>query len=144
MRLVIIFSLLFSIQNLYAQISIEQDNKSSADSIYILKKGLGFKYYHKGNQLNLKGISDLVKSNPEAKKNMRISKGLLAPAYLLSFSGGFMIGYGIGSAISGGKANMAVVGPGIGAWAAGIAMGIVSDKKRASAIKKYNAGLKKL
>ena len=60
---------------------------------------------------------------------------------ILSYAGGFMIGWPIGTAIGGGKPAWALAGIGGGLVAVAIPLSISSNKKMETAVRQYNAGL---
>jgi hypothetical protein len=62
-------------------------------------------------------------------------------ATVLGYAGGFLIGWPIGTAIGGGKANWGLAGIGAGILAIAFPVASGADKKTKQAVELYNASL---
>ena len=96
-------------------LSLSVFSQSNNDSIQRVKSAGGYQYEQFGHTLTLENMTDVMKSNPLATKYIKSAKGSIGIATVLGYGGGFLIGYPIGTAIAGGKANwtMAIIGCGL-------------------------------
>jgi hypothetical protein len=72
-----------------------------SDTIQI-KRGYGVSFYQKNRKLSPKVLLSITSSNPEAYKEMKIAKGKSDASGICSFIGGFLIGWPLGTLLSGG------------------------------------------
>jgi uncharacterized membrane protein YfcA len=109
--------------NLYSQ-----DEKK----LMMSKDFWGYKFYEEGNLISKQQVMKLLQSNPEAIKIFKEGNANLAPASILGFAGGFMIGWPIGQSLGGKK------DPNWGLAAGGLGLVIVGAVFEKSFKKKVN------
>lgn len=115
---------------------------TTPDSITSKKVFGGYQYFQDGKMLTLPQLTNLMKTNTEAYKLVKsaiVTNGFLS---VLSYAGGFCIGYPIGQALGGGEPvwELAAVGAGLIAVAIPIANGVT--KKMNNAVEVYNRGVR--
>ena len=107
-----------------------------------IKKTFGTNTLFQNNKrISNSKVLEMMKSNTDAYHLMKSAKTSAIWSKILGFAGGFMVGYPIGSAIGGGKANWTLVGVGAGFIVAAIPLNSTFNKKSTKAIKLYNAGV---
>ena len=109
------------------------------DTIQIKKAGT---YISNGKKLTPKQLFALTKTNPEADVVMKRAKSNFNTGSIFSSAGGFLLGWQLGAAISGGKASWAGAGIGAGLIAASIPFSAAYVKHSKQAVTLYNNGLK--
>lgn len=114
---------------------------SDTPSEITIKKGLTTRYYHQGVPLTNPELAGLLSLNKAAHAEYKKSKGSMAGAMILSFAGGFCIGWPIGTAIAGGDANWTLAAIGGGLILLSIPFTLDANKKVENAIDIYNGGL---
>jgi hypothetical protein len=78
----------------------------TVDSIIVKTRLLSTDYYYAGSKLNsIKSISRVVRDNPKAISKIKAAETLATVGNIFGFAGGFLIGWPIGSAMSGEEAN---------------------------------------
>lgn len=112
---------------------------SETDSIEIKLKSGVYRMYQNGQLLNQKSLQRILKVNPQAYQQFRSAKSSNTFATVLSYAGGFLIGWPLGTAIGGGKPNWAIAGIGAGLVGLSIPISIKTKRKFYGAIKEYNA-----
>ena len=128
------------------RIIYEKDNASlilHSDSIISEKKGIGYNYYLNGRKLNISELDDILKINDLAYEKFKSAKGISVIANIFAGAGGFCIGYPIGYALGGGKANWALAGIGAGLIVIAIPILSSAEKKAREAVDIYNKGIRK-
>jgi len=115
--------------------------QSVADSISFKKVALGTVFQQNGKNLVTRDLVEITSSNPEAYKEMKTAKGNLDAGNVFGFAGGFLIGWPIGSAISGTEANWALAGIGAGLIVVSIPFTAGFNKHARNAVSIYNSGL---
>jgi hypothetical protein len=120
-------------------VSIVAHAQMPADTIEIKKN----QYRKQGVLLGEKQMMQIMSNNPEALKEMAIAKKKARAARVFSGIGGGLIGYSIGVAIGGGKANWnpAAIGAGI-VLAAGIPLSVSYNRHTRAAVNIYNKDIK--
>jgi len=85
------------------------------DTIQVVKMGSGYRFKYKGEELTGLRLEDVIDNNAEAARYFNKAKGSAGFGNVLGYAGGFMIGWPIGTALGGGKANwtMAAIGCGL-------------------------------
>ncbi len=108
------------------------------DTISMQKLFSGYAFYQNGERLNTNQVSDVLTSNPEAYEKYEDACSLGLAAGLLSYAGGFLIGWPIGTAIGGGEPNwnLALIGTGLVAISLPLSRG--SNKRAVQAIDIFN------
>ena len=130
-------TLFTAILMLFASLSFAQNQ---TDSITVKKKGV---YLQNGKILKPKELLEITKNNPEAYALMKKAQTNYAFANVFSFTGGFMIGWQLGSLIGGGEANWGVAGAGAGTILIAIPFSSAYIKHSQNAVDLYNADLSK-
>jgi len=85
------------------------------DTIQVAKMGSGYRFKYKGEELTGLRLEDVIQNNAEAARYFNKAKVSASFGSVLGYAGGFMIGWPIGTALGGGKANwtMAAIGCGL-------------------------------
>jgi len=113
-----------------------------SDTISI-KKSLGnITFVKNGNTHNINDLKDLVATNSDAVKYATKSSSHNTLAFSFSFSGGFLIGWPLGTYLYGGDPEWALLGVGAGLLAVGIVFDHSAKKNARKAVEIYNSGLK--
>ncbi|MFD2247842.1 hypothetical protein [Pontibacter ruber] len=118
-------------------------NAQSQGEIVVKRNAIGNAYFLNGQLLSRNELLYVLESNPEAKKELKIAYRNNAPATILSYAGGFLIGYPIGAQLGGGEPNWKVAGVGLGLMALSFPFTSAIRKHEHNAISIYNNGLKK-
>ena len=86
--------------------------QTRSDSILVVKKAMGTAFQKDGMYLTPRQLTDLSRNYPDALSEMKKAKANLGAMSVFSYAGGFMIGWPIGTALAGGKANWTLAGVG--------------------------------
>ena len=113
----------------------------NAQKIEVEKLLLGYKYTQNGNQMSMKDLVKTMESNQQAFNLIKKARLNNTLASIIGFAGGWLIGWPIGTAIGGGKANWTLVGIGAGIVAIGIPISSSASKKARQAVELYNSSL---
>lgn len=131
-RLIILFSLLvFSTLSTWAQ----------NDSIIATKTFGGYKFEHNGKIVNPKAMLTIMDQNQEALIYMKKAKTNSDLSLVLSFSGGFFIGWPVGTAIAGGDPTWFLAGIGAGLLLVGIPVARAANTNALKAVEIYNSSM---
>jgi hypothetical protein len=106
-----------------------------------IKKALGTVFRQHGKNLKPNQLLNITQPNPEAYKEMKTAKSNYAAGSLIGFAGGFLIGWPLGTALSGGKANWALAGVGAGLFVISIPFTSAYTRHAKNAVRLYNKGL---
>lgn len=112
-----------------------------AQKIDIEKVGGGHKFTQNGIVLTMDNLSSKVASNKESVRLINKAKSTATFVTILGYAGGGLIGYPLGTAIGGGKANWGIAGIGAGLLAIAFPIAAGADKKTKQAVELYNASL---
>ncbi len=112
-----------------------------AQKIEMKKVFGGYQYTQNGNRMTIAKLTKTMESNAEAFKFMKKAKSNHVLASILGGAGGALIGFPIGTAISGGDANWALAGIGAGLVAIGIPISSGVNKNAKKAVDLYNSDL---
>ena len=112
-----------------------------AQKIEIDKVGGGHKFTQNGVVLTIDNLSSKVASNEESLRLINKAKSSATFATILGYAGGGLIGWPVGTAIGGGKANWGIAGIGAGLLAIAFPVAAGADKKTKQAVELYNASL---
>jgi hypothetical protein len=115
-------------------------SQKSSDSTKIIQK-VGKVYLQNGKVLSLNNLSLILEENEKASAELKKAKANVAPMYLLSFSGGFLIGWPLGTALGGGKPEWWMLGAGAGLILCTIPLQIGFNKHLCNAVTIYNSDL---
>ena len=132
-RTFIFFIFLLCFSQLFAQ--------SNTDTIEV-KNGLGVVFKQNGKNLPPRLLLKITESNAVAFKEMQIAKSNSSVSNVFGIPGGFLVGWTLGTAIGGGKANWAVAGIGAGLIVISIPFSTAYSRHAKNAVRIYNAGLK--
>ncbi|MBU2940570.1 hypothetical protein KO494_13565 [Lacinutrix sp. C3R15] len=101
----------------------------------------GYTFYEDGNKIPLNALIEKVSPHAEVLHLVKMSKTKGVFATVISFSGGALIGWPIGAAISGGDPNWVLAGIGAGLAIVAIPVGASAKKDAEKAVGLYNATL---
>jgi hypothetical protein len=114
--------------------------QTRTDSIEI-KKSFGTVFRQQGRNLTPQLLTDIVKNDPEAYKEMQQAKTNHTVATVFNYAGGFLVGYPLGTTLAGGKANWKLAGIGAGLLAISIPFTAGYTKHAVKAINNYNSSV---
>lgn len=86
---------------------------AQSDSITSTKIFGGYKFEQKGEVLRPKVLQDIMEGDQEAYAMMTKAKSNLDVGNVFSFTGGFLVGWSLGSVIGGGEINYLLAGIGV-------------------------------
>ncbi|MGN7783063.1 hypothetical protein ACTJIJ_00995 [Niabella sp. 22666] len=109
------------------------------DAIEIRKRFGGVTFYQNGTQLKSRELKNTLKTRAEAYNIYQSSKAVTTVSTILGYTGGFMMGWSLGTALGGGKPNWAIGGVGAGLVAVSIPLSISANKKVKRAVDSYNS-----
>ena len=115
--------------------------QSETDSISMKKVFGGYQFYQGEKRLNVKQLVNTMKPNEEAYSQMKSAKSSYTTASVISFAGGFMVGWPVGTAIGGGEPNWTLAGIGAGLLVVSIPISQKFNKQAKQAVDTYNLGL---
>jgi hypothetical protein len=115
----------------------------ASDTIEIQQK-LGKVYLMDDKPMLARDLYSLLNTNEEAAVKVKQAKSNLFPLYLFSITGGFMIGWPIGTAIAGGDANWTLALIGVGLVGLSIPFQVGYNKNIYNAVRIYNTDLQTL
>jgi len=121
--------------------SVVVNAQNQPDTITVNKVKGGYQYLMDGKVLTLPELESLLNKNTESSELYKSAKETNGFLSVLSYAGGFLVGYPIGQAIGGGEAlwELAAVGAGLIVIAIPIANGVT--KKMNKAVQIYNSGI---
>lgn len=113
---------------------------SVRDTIQYQKTGTGYQFILHNETLTFDKLGKVMQDNPESMKFYKQAKGTSGIITVLSYAGGFLIGYPIGTMLGGGKPEwtMAAIGCGLIVIAIPIANG--ANNNLLNAVQAYNQG----
>jgi len=117
------------------------DREAIRDTIQYQKNGMGYKFTLNNETLTLDKLGNVMQDNPTSMEFFKKAKGTFGIISVLSYAGGFLIGYPLGTLLGGREQpnwTLAVIGCGL----IGIAIPITSgaDKNLLKAVQVYNQG----
>jgi hypothetical protein len=118
-------------------------SQNLSDTIEVQQR-LGKVYLQHDKLLPSRDLHSILNSNENAAPEVKQAKANLAPLYLFSCAGGFMIGWPLGTAIGGGDPQWGLAAIGAGLVVLAIPFQIGYNKHIALAVKIYNSDLKKI
>lgn len=113
----------------------------NAQKIDIEKVFGGYKYTQNNTLMSIGDLASVMESNTEAFEIMKKGRSNRSIAAVLSFAGGGLIGWPLGTSLGGGNANWTLAGIGAGVIAVAIPISLSANKKINQAIELYNASL---
>jgi hypothetical protein len=117
--------------------------QSTSDSVYVYKSFLGYKYIQHDARLNFNQLPDILNENQEAYLLIKKARTNNIISSIISGTGGFLIGWQLGTALVGGDPNWTLAAVGGGLIVISIPIYSKSMKQSLEAIDEYNAGLGK-
>ena len=99
----------------------------------------GMTFYQNGTQLKSRQLKNTLRNKPEAYSIYQSSKAAATASTILGYTGGFLMGWSLGTALGGEKPNWAIGGVGAGLAAVSIPLGISANKKVKRAVDAYNS-----
>ncbi|UKM65535.1 hypothetical protein GSB9_02105 [Flavobacteriaceae bacterium GSB9] len=114
----------------------------NAQNIEMEKVFGGYKYTQNGRLMKMKDLVKTMKSNEQAFDFIKKAQTNYTIASIFGGAGGFLVGWPLGTAISGGDANWALAGVGAGLIAIAIPFSSGANKNAKQAVELYNTSLK--
>lgn len=111
----------------------------NAQKIEVEKLLLGYNYTQNGNPMSMKDLVKTMEPNQQAFDLIKKAQLNNTFASIIGFVGGFLIGWPIGTAIRGDKANWNLAGIGAGIAAIGIPFSSSASKQARQAVELYNS-----
>ena len=115
--------------------------QSKSDSIQI-KQRLGTVFQQNGKNLTPNQLSQITQTNQEASAEMKLARTNYNASLFFQIPGGVLIGYPLGTALAGGKANWTLAAIGAGLIVVAIPLISAYNKHARNAVAIYNKGLK--
>lgn len=111
------------------------------DSIEI-RKGWGNSFRYQGKLLVPKKLREIVSVNPESVKEINRAQTNMVMGSILGGVGGALVGYPVGTAIGGGKANWTLAAAGAFAILVSIPFSVAANSHTTKAVRIYNDGVR--
>lgn len=115
--------------------------QTETDSISMKKVFGGYQFYQGEKKLNVKQLVNTMKPNEYAYSQIKSAQSTYTMASIVSFAGGFMVGWPVGTAIGGGEPNWTLAGIGAGLLVVSIPISQKFNKQAKQAVDTYNQGL---
>ncbi len=119
------------------QLSWSQATQTT-DSISMVKVFGGYKFMKSGERLTMHQLNQVMMDNEEAYLHYKKAKTNYGWGAALSFAGGFMVGWPLGTALAGGEPNWALAGIGAGLITISIPLNQGFNKHARKAVGVYN------
>jgi hypothetical protein len=135
---------LFLSQSIFSQTSSKEVPASTTkqsvpkDTIQYLEEGIGHKFTLNSEVLSVERMGIIMKDNPTSMQFIDEAKSTTGILTVLSYAGGFMIGYPLGTMIGGGQPNWTMAAIGCGLIAICIPIASDADKKLVKAVQAFN------
>lgn len=113
---------------------------SQSDSI-VVEKRMGEVYYYQGKRVNPNKMLEVMNANPEAYALMKKAQTNYSVGNVFGFAGGFCLGYGLVSLITGDDTDWTLLGVGAGLIGISIPFSVAYSKNAKEAVRLYNSGL---
>lgn len=113
----------------------------TAQQIEMTKVFGGYKFTQNEKNLKMGSLVKVMESNQQAYQLIKKAQSNNTIASIIGFAGGGLIGWQIGTSVSGGDANWTVAGIGAGLIAIGVPISISAIKKSKEAVELYNSSL---
>ena len=101
----------------------------------------GYPLKYQGEVVTMKKLGELFADNPNANLEFDAAKTNQTLGMIFAYSGGFMLGWTLGTAIGGGDPNWALAGAGAACIIIAIPLATAAKKRTLQAVELYNAGL---
>jgi hypothetical protein len=115
--------------------------QTSRDSIVMKKMLGGYMFYQGANRLKMYELVNVMKPNEKAYKEIKSAQSTYALTMIIGGTGGFMIGWPVGTAIAGGDPDWVMAGIGMGLIVISIPISQKYYKQAKQAVGTYNGGL---
>ncbi len=115
--------------------------QTASDSITMKKVFGGYQFYQGERLLKMSDLTITMVLNNEAYKQIKSARSAYTMASILSYAGGFLVGWPLGTAIGGGEPNWTLAGIGAGLIVVSIPITQSFNKKAKQAVDTYNGGL---
>jgi hypothetical protein len=116
--------------------------QTTSDSISIKKVFGGYKFYQGERKLSMSELVKIVQPNVQAFKEIKSAQSASTFATIIGGAGGALVGWPIGTAVGGGKANWVLAGIGAGLIIASIPISQSFNRHSKQAVSIFNNGLK--
>ncbi len=116
-------------------------SQAPSDSITVKKRFGGYVFYQDDKMLNMRQLIKIMEPNELAYKEIKSARSANTIAMIFSYTGGFLIGYPLGTMLGGEEPNWTIAGIGAGLVAIAIPFGIKSNNHAKNAVDFYNRGL---
>ena len=110
------------------------------DTIQYQKTGIGYKFTKNNEALTMDNLSNIMQNNPTSMEYYKKAKSTTGIITVLSYAGGFLIGYPIGAMLGGGQPNWTMAAIGGGLIVVAIPIASSADKNLLKAVQAYNLG----
>jgi len=114
---------------------------SYSQKINIEKTFGGYKFTQNGKNLRLSELVNTMKSDEQSYSLAKSAKSNYVLSQIIGGAGGFMVGWPLGTAISGGKPNWTIAGIGAGLIVISIPITSSANKKMKKAVNRYNSSI---
>lgn len=101
----------------------------------------GYKFTQSGKPMTMRNLVETMEVNTQAFELIKKAQSSNTLVSILSFTGGGLIGWPLGTAVGGGDANWALAGIGAGLVAIAIPISSGVNKNAKQAVELYNASL---
>jgi len=115
--------------------------QSTSDSVFVYRGFLGYKYVYHDARLNFNQLPEILEDNQEAYQLIKKARTHHTFSSIISGTGGFLIGWQLGTALVGGDPNWTMAAIGGGLIVVSIPLYTTAAKKSLDAIDLYNSGL---
>nr|WP_320000058.1 hypothetical protein [uncultured Draconibacterium sp.] len=116
------------------------DEKTNQDTILYKSIFWSPQFYHQGNQIKLRDVSNILQADSDADRLMKSGKTIMTFGYIMAGTGGFILGYNINNNDPQLKKQNLTIGGVIVAGA--FIVDFLATKKIKSAIDLYNSNMK--
>lgn len=108
----------------------------------LMKKSFGsYQFYQGDKRLNMRQLVDVMRPNEQAYMQIKSAKSTYTLAAIVGATGGFMVGWPLGTALGGGEPNWVMAGVGAGLIVVSIPITQNFNKKAKQAVDTFNGGL---
>lgn len=128
-------------ENIAEIIYDSQPEYALSDSVTMKKAFGGYQFYSKNKRLNIKQLVETLEPNELAYKEIKAAQTTYTFSMILGYTGGFLIGWPVGTALGGGEPNWTMAAVGAGIIVVAIPISNKFNKQAKSAIDIYNSGL---
>lgn len=127
---------------LFISVSITNTFSQSINDTIATNYSNGTTYSQHGKEINRRQLLEITKSDFNAFAEMKKANNNLGTAYILAYTGGYLIGWQLGRAAFGNKFKWGYAGVGAGLALISIPFFNSSNKYAENAVQIYNRGLK--